>query len=62
MISVAVEVTAVAVLVSYWSTINSAVWIAISLAAIYAFNFLPVRFFGEAECATASIKVITLLG
>lgn len=62
-ISVAVEVVAVAVLVTYWNdTINPAVWISIGLGAIYLFNFLPVRFFGEAEVVTASIKVITLLG
>lgn len=62
-LSVAVEVTAVAILVSYWTTeISAAVWIAISLAAIFAFNFLPVRFYGDAEVATASIKVVTLIG
>lgn len=62
-ISVGVEVTAIAVLIEYWTTsINAAVWIAISLVAIYAANFLPVRFYGETEVATASIKVITLIG
>lgn len=62
-ISVAVEVTAIAVLVQYWITsVNSAVWIAIGLVFIYCFNLLPVRFYGETEVATACIKVITLIG
>jgi len=62
-ISVAVEVVAVGLLVGYWTTaISVAVWIAIGLAAIYLFNFLPVRFYGEAEVATASLKVICLVG
>lgn len=62
-ISVAVEVTAIGILVEYWITsVNAAVWIAIALVAIYGFNMLPVRWYGEAEVATASIKVITLIG
>jgi len=62
-ISVAVEVTAIAVLIEYWITsVNSAAWIAIGLVFIYCFNFLPVRFYGETEVATACIKVITLVG
>lgn len=58
----AVEVVAVAVLVSYWTTLHSAIWITIGLVAIFAFNFLPVRFYGEAEFCTSSLKVITLVG
>lgn len=62
-ISVAVEVTAIGILVEYWITsVNAAVWIAISLVAIYVFNVLPVRWYGETEVATACIKVITLIG
>ncbi|KLT42271.1 amino acid transporter-like protein [Cutaneotrichosporon oleaginosum] len=63
-ISVAVEVVAVAVLVDYWTdgSISPAVWITIGLVAIYCFNLLPVRWYGEAEVVTASIKVLTLLG
>lgn len=51
-----------AVLVGYWSDLSAAIWITIGLAGIFGFNFLPVRYFGEAEVCTASIKVITLLG
>lgn len=62
-ISVAVECTAIGILVEYWITsINAAVWIAIALVVIYMFNMLPVHYYGEAEVATASIKVITLVG
>ncbi|BEI87214.1 hypothetical protein CcaverHIS002_0705600 [Cutaneotrichosporon cavernicola] len=62
-ISVAVEVTAIGILVEYWITsVSAAVWIAIALVAIYGFNMLPVRWYGEAEVATSCIKVITLLG
>lgn len=62
-ISVAVEVTAIAVLVEYWTeSISSAVWIAIGLVVIYCANSLPVRFYGETEVFTACIKVITLIG
>ncbi|WOO84646.1 Arginine permease CAN1 [Vanrija pseudolonga] len=62
-ISVAVECTAIGILVEYWITsVNAAAWIAIALVVIYIFNMLPVNWYGEAEVATACIKVITLVG
>lgn len=61
-IAIASEVSAAAVVVSYWTDITPAVVITVGLAAILAINLLNVRFFGEAEVITASIKILCFLG
>ncbi|CAD0114980.1 unnamed protein product, partial [Aureobasidium uvarum] len=55
-------VSAAAVVVSYWTDITPAVVITVGLAAILAINLMNVRFFGEAEVITASIKILCFLG
>lgn len=49
-------------MVSYWTDITPAVVITVGLAAILLINMLNVRFFGEAEVITASIKILCFLG
>ncbi|GAA5847186.1 hypothetical protein JCM9279_006129 [Rhodotorula babjevae] len=60
-IAIASEVSAAAVLVSYWSDISPAVVISISLALILAINLMPVRFYGETEVVTACVKILCFL-
>jgi amino acid permease len=55
-------VSAAAVVVSYWTDLTPAVVITVGLVAILAINLLNVRFFGEAEVITASIKILCFLG
>ncbi|KAL1960090.1 hypothetical protein VTO42DRAFT_262 [Malbranchea cinnamomea] len=57
------EVTAAALVVSYWpNNVHVGVWITIFLVVIIILNLLPVKFYGETEFWFAGIKVITLLG
>ncbi|KAI5475317.1 hypothetical protein MNV49_001619 [Pseudohyphozyma bogoriensis] len=57
-ISIATELTAAAIVVSYWSSLSSAIWISIGLVLMV----LCVRYYGEAEIVTSSIKVLTFVG
>ncbi|OTB13915.1 hypothetical protein K445DRAFT_368112 [Daldinia sp. EC12] len=62
-ISVAYEITAAAVVISYWSTtVPVAVWITIMLVLIIALNYFPVGIYAEVEFWCASIKVFTIIG
>ena len=56
------ELSAAAVLMSYWSTLNPAIWISIFLVLVVAINLLGTRAYGEAEFWFASIKIITIVG
>ncbi|WWC62179.1 uncharacterized protein I303_104773 [Kwoniella dejecticola CBS 10117] len=62
-IIVAAEVSAVAVLVTYWTEkVPSAVWISIALLIILAGNLCGPRIYAEIEFYMATIKVITIVG
>ncbi|WWD21799.1 hypothetical protein CI109_106287 [Kwoniella shandongensis] len=61
-IAIASEVSAAAVVVSYWTDITPAVVITVGLGLIFIVNMLNVKIFGETEVATASIKVICFVG
>ncbi|PRQ75736.1 Amino acid permease/ SLC12A domain-containing protein [Rhodotorula toruloides] len=61
-IAIASEVSAAAIIVSYWSDISPALVISIGLAIILVINLLPVRFFGEAEVITGTVKIVCFLG
>lgn len=61
-IAIASEVSAAAVLVSYWSDITPAVVITISLVLILASNLVSVRFFGDVEVITGAVKVLCFVG
>lgn len=56
------ELTAAAVLVSFWSDLNPAIFISIFLVVVIAINLLGTRAYGECEFWFASIKVLTIVG
>ncbi|KAF3393423.1 Dicarboxylic amino acid permease [Talaromyces pinophilus] len=68
------EISAAAVLVSYWTPAgdvsstctvgicNNALWVALMLLIVWAVNAAGTRFFGEMEFWFCSIKVITIIG
>ncbi|KAN0062599.1 hypothetical protein ACQY0O_005132 [Thecaphora frezii] len=56
------ELSASAVLMSFWSDLNPAIWISIFLTVVVAINLLGTRAYGEAEFWFASIKIITIVG
>ena len=60
--AVASELSAIALLVHYWTPINAAVWITIFFLPMIAVNLLMVRAYGNAEIVMSSIKVITFVG
>lgn len=61
-ISIAAECSASAVLVSYWTDMTPAVVITISLVLILASNLVNVRWYGEIEVVSGSIKVLCFIG
>lgn len=56
------ELSAAAVLMSYWSDASPAIWISVFLVVVVAINLLGTRAYGEAEFWFASIKIITIIG
>lgn len=60
--AIASELSAMALLIKYWSPINAAVWITVGFIPIVILNLSMVRYFGEVEVAMSSIKVLTFCG
>lgn len=63
-ITLCAEISAAAVLVSFWDTeekINPAVWITIIIVLIVVLNIFAVSIYGEAEFIFAAIKIVTIL-
>jgi len=56
------EISAAAVIVSYWTDISQAAWISIIIFVIIATNSYTVRFYGEVEFVFAMIKICLLTG
>jgi amino acid transporter len=57
------ELVASTLLIDFWNPpVNPAVWITVILVIIVVLNFLPVRFFGEAEFWSAGMKVVLIIG
>lgn len=56
------EISAAAVIVSYWTDISQAAWISIIIFFIIATNSYTVRFYGEVEFVFAIIKISLLMG
>ncbi|KAK4705924.1 hypothetical protein P7C70_g275, partial [Phenoliferia sp. Uapishka_3] len=64
-ITLPTEISAAVLVIQYWQTgldVNPAAWIAVLLFGICSFNFLGVKYYGEAEFWFAIIKVVTILG
>lgn len=61
-VAIASECSASAVLVSYWTDVTPAVVITISLVLILAINLMNVRWYGEVEVVSGTIKVLCFIG
>ena len=62
MVSLPAELVAAAVIVEFWSSISSAVWVTVfGLLLVFA-NLLFVRVYGEMEFAFASLKIMLIIG
>lgn len=70
-IVLAAEVSAAAVLVTYWAhpgdtctegICNNALWVGLMLIFVLSINFVGTRAYGEIEFWFAGIKVITIVG
>ncbi|PVH85287.1 amino acid permease-like protein [Cadophora sp. DSE1049] len=62
MVSLPAELVAAAVIVQFWSTINSAVWITVFGLLLVAANLLFIRVYGEMEFTFASLKIMLIVG
>lgn len=62
MVSLPAELTAAAVIVQFWSTINSAVWITVFGILLMGSNLLFVRVYGEMEFTFATLKIMLIVG
>lgn len=56
------EITACALIITYWTDANPAIFITIFLLTSIGINIFPVKVFGEVEFWVASIKIICLTG
>lgn len=56
------EISAAAVIVSYWTDLSGGIWITIIIVLIYAANSIPIRYYGEIEFGFAMVKIALLLG
>lgn len=62
MVSLPAELVAAAVVVQFWSTINSAIWITVFGVLLVISNVLFVRVYGELEFTFASLKIMLIIG
>lgn len=56
------ELAATAVVITYWTEINSALWISIFGIIIIATNSYSVRFYGEVEFYLGILKILLIVG
>ncbi|KAF5100096.1 hypothetical protein D0Z03_000874 [Geotrichum reessii] len=62
-ITFAIELSVVGQVIEFWTfAVPLAAWIAIFFVIFTLLNFFPVRFYGEIEFWTASVKVIAIVG
>lgn len=62
LVSIPAEVTAAAVLIEFWVTINNAIWITILGILMIATALLLVRVYGELEFAFSMLKIMLVIG
>jgi amino acid transporter len=62
LVSLPAEIVAAAVIVQFWSTINSAVWITVFGVLLLVSNLLFVRVYGELEFTFATLKIMLIIG
>ena len=56
------ELSAVAVIMTYWSSLNPAVWIAVFGALVIATNCYKIRWYGEIEFFFGCLKIMLVFG
>ncbi|KAH3674834.1 hypothetical protein WICMUC_003037 [Wickerhamomyces mucosus] len=56
------EISAAAVVISYWTDLSQAIWISIIIVIIIATNSYNTRFYGEIEYGFGIIKILLLFG
>lgn len=56
------EISATALIITYWTDISQGLWISIVIALIVGCNFLKIRLYGEIEFTFAIIKMLLLVG
>lgn len=59
---VALEATAFAGIIGFWSTVNPGVWITVALVTIFFFNVFGVNWYGEIEFFASITKVLLIVG
>ncbi|TVY41205.1 Proline-specific permease [Lachnellula subtilissima] len=62
MVTLPAELVAAAVIIQFWSTVNSAVWITICGVLLVISNVLFVRVYGELEFTFATLKIMLIVG
>lgn len=62
MVSLPAELVAAAVIVQFWSEVNSAVWITVFGILLVISNVLFVRVYGELEFTFASLAIMLIIG
>ncbi|KAJ5605607.1 amino acid permease [Penicillium lagena] len=62
LISIPAEISAAAVIIQFWVTINNAIWVTVFSAILFATNIFLVRIYGEVEFTLAILKVCLIVG
>jgi len=62
MVTLPAELVAAAVIIQFWSTVNSAVWITVCGILLVISNVLFVRVYGELEFTFATMKIMLIVG
>lgn len=60
--SLPAEITAAAVLIDFWSTLNNGIWITILGLLLFASNLFFVRVYGELEFCFSMLKIMLIIG
>jgi amino acid transporter len=62
-ITASAEIVAASSLISYWRPdLNLAIFVTVFMIIIFAFNLLPVKFYGEVEFGFGILKILLILG
>ncbi|KAH8173712.1 amino acid permease domain-containing protein [Sarocladium implicatum] len=61
-VSIPSEIVAAAVIIEYWITINSAIWITVLGIPMIVTSLLAVRIYGELEFGFSMLKIMLILG
>ena len=62
LISIPAEISAAAVIVQFWITINNAIWVTVFSVVLFASNIFLVRLYGEIEFTLAILKICLIVG